>query len=332
MRGINKYSYKAQNLKLLGQVLRIYANLRCIPFRKEPIRMILVTGATGTNGRALVEELKKRRVSFRAMVHNANKRNVLPQGIDVVEADFAKPDTLARVLDGVDHAFLVSPSSERSVDLEKDFIMAAKSAGVGHIVKLSVVGADLRSACRFHRLHRDIEIELENSGMEWTNLRPNLFMQTMLRYKPAIVSQSAIFLPAGNSRISIVDVRDIAAVAAIALTEAGHERSNHVITGPQGLTYTDIARQFSEALGKEVRYVDIPYSAARDAMLQMGLPAWQVEGVIELNETYKRGEAADVTDTVRSVAKREPIAFPQFARDFASAFSGAVGATGSSTR
>jgi uncharacterized protein YbjT (DUF2867 family) len=290
--------------------------------------MILVTGATGTNGRELVDELKKRHVPFRAMLRDANKRSLLPEGVDTVEGDFARPETLARALDGVDHAFLVSPSSEQSAELEKTFIAAAKNAGVAHVVKLSVIGADRNSLCRFQRFHREIEIELENSGMGWTNLRPNMFMQTTLSYKPTIVSQNAIFASAGNSRISIVDVRDIAAIAAVALTEAGHEGKNYVITGPQALTHTEIAAHLSEALGKEVRYVDVPYSVTRDALLQMGIPTWQVEGIIELNDMYKRGEAAGVTDTVRSVAKKEPIAFAQFARDFANMFSGAVGATG----
>jgi uncharacterized protein YbjT (DUF2867 family) len=290
--------------------------------------MILVTGATGTNGRELVDELKKRRVPFRAMLRDANKRSLLPEGVEIVEGDFAKPDTLARALDGVDHAFLVSPSSEQSGELEKSFIAAAKNAGVAHVVKLSVIGADLHSTSRFQRFHREVEIELENSGMGWTNLRPNLFMQTTLSYKPTIVSQNAIFASAGNSRISAVDVRDIAAVAAVMLTEAGHEGKNYIITGPEALTHTEMAAHLSEALGKQVRYVDVPYSVTRDALLQMRIPAWQVEGIIELNDMYKRGEAASVTDTVRSVAKKEPITFAQFARDFANAFSGAAVATG----
>jgi uncharacterized protein YbjT (DUF2867 family) len=289
--------------------------------------MILVTGATGTNGRALVEELNKKRIPFRAMVHSARKRNLLPPETHTVEADFAKPAALTRALIGVDHAFLVSPSSERSAELEKSFIGAAKDAGVAHIVKLSVLGADLHSPCRFHRLHRDVELELENSGIGWTNLRPNLFMQTTLMYKPAIVSQGAIFAPVGNSRISIVDVRDIAAVAAVALTEAGHEGRNYVITGPQALTYTDLAQHFSQALGKEVRYVNVPYSVARDAMLQMRVSPWQLEGIIELNDAYKRGEAAEVSNTVRSVTGKDPATFAQFARDYAGAFETAVAAT-----
>jgi uncharacterized protein YbjT (DUF2867 family) len=291
--------------------------------------MILVTGATGTTGRELVDELRRRAVPFRAMLRNPGKRDVLPPGVDVVEGDFASPETLRRALDGVDHAFLVAPSSERSAELEKSFIAAAKQAGVAHIVKLSIAGADRNSTCRFHRFHRDIEIELENSGVGWTNLRPNLFMQTTLSYKPTIVSQSAIFAPAGNSRISIVDVRDIAAVAAVALTEAGHEGRNYLITGPQALTYAEIAQHLSEALGKPVRYVDVPYSAAREAMLQMGLSPWRVEGLIELNDLYKRGEAAEVSDSIRAMAKKEPTSFAQFARDFADAFASAAKAPAS---
>jgi uncharacterized protein YbjT (DUF2867 family) len=289
--------------------------------------MILVTGATGTNGRALVEELNKKRIPFRAMLHGAKKTNLLPPETDTVEADFAKPATLTRALLGIDHAFLVSPSSERGAELEKNFIGAAKDAGVAHIVKLSVLGADLHSQCRFHRMHRDVELELETSGIGWTNLRPNLFMQTTLMYKPTIASQGAIFAPVGNSRISIVDVRDVAAVAAIALTEAGHEGRNYTVTGPLALTYTDMAEQLSQALGKEIRYVDVPNSVARDAMLQMRVSPWQLEGLIELNDTYKRGEAAEVTNTVRSVTGKDPVTFGQFARDFVGSFETAVAAT-----
>ncbi len=124
-----------------------------------------------------------------------------------------------------------------------------------------------------------------------------------------------------------MDVRDIAAVAAVALTEAGHEGKSYAITGLQALTYTEITQHLSDALGKQMRYVDIPYSAAREAMLQMGVPFWQVEGIIELNESYKRGQAAEVTDTVRAVAREDATTFAQFARDFAGAFSGAAAAT-----
>ncbi|MFL6351801.1 MAG: SDR family oxidoreductase [Bryobacteraceae bacterium] len=290
--------------------------------------MILVTGATGTNGRELVDELNKRGVPFRAMLRDLKKRSVLPQGVEVVEGDFAKPQTLARALEGVDHAFLVSPPAEQSAQLEKNFIAAAKNAGVSHVVKLSVIAADLHSISRFQRFHREVEIELENSGMGWTILRPNLFMQKTLSYKPTIISQNAIFASAGNSRISAVDVRDIAAVAAAVLTEPGHEGKRYIITGPQALTHTEMAAHLSEALGKEVRYVDVPYSVTRDTLLQMGVPPWQVEGIVELNDMYKRSEAAGVTDTVRSIAKKEPVTFEQFARDFANLFSGAVAATG----
>ena len=291
--------------------------------------MILVTGATGKNGRELVEELTTRGVPFRAMLRSSVQRNALPKNVEVVEGDFAKPDTLARALDGIDRVFLVTPASEGAAALEKGFIAAAKRARVGHIVKLSILGADLHSSSRFQRFHREVEIELENSGMGWTTLRPNLFMQTTLSYKPAILSQSAIFAPAGSSRISIVDVRDIAAVAATILTEAGHEGRTYVVTGPQALTYTEIASHLSQALGKEVRYVDVPYSVARAAMRQMRMPPWQLEGVIELSEMYKRGEAKEVTDAVRVVARKEPGTFAQFTREFATALSGAMAATGS---
>ena len=286
--------------------------------------MILVTGATGNIGRELVAELGKRGVPFRAMLRNVNKRTVLPAAADIIQGDFARPDTLPAALDGVDHVFLLSPSSEKSAELEINFIETAKQAGVAHIVKISVLGADLHSTCRFLRFHREVELELEHSGIGWTNLRPNLFMQMTFAYASTIAAQDAIFGLAGDSRISMVDVRDVAAVAAVALTEPGHEKQHYDITGPEVLTYTEVAEHLSAAIGKQVRYVNVPASVSKEGMIQKGIPAWQIDGILELYELYKRGDAAQVTDTVRTVAKREPIAFAQFARDFAQAFTAAA--------
>jgi len=289
--------------------------------------MILVTGATGNIGREVVIELGRRGVPFRALLRDPDNRSLLPGSVQTVEGDFAKPETLERALEGIDHAFLVTPSSEVSAELENNFIKAASQAGVHHIVKLSVMGADLHSTCRFMRFHREIEIELEHSGVGWTHLRPNLFMQMTLAYKSTIASQGAIFAPAADSRISMVDVRDIAAVAVTALTEPGHVSKSYVITGPEALTYNDVAQYLSNALGTPVRFVNIPHNVAKDSMLQMRISPWRADGVIELNELYKRGEGAAVTEAVRAVGRKEPIAFAQFARDFAEAFTTGIAAS-----
>src|SRR5207244_9504030 len=126
--------------------------------------------------------------------------------------------------------------------------------------------------------------------------------------------------PLGNARVSVVDVRDVAAVAAEVLEEYGHENKTYDVTGPESLTYADVAERLTYALGKPVTYVDVPPEAARDSMLQTGMSPWFVDGVLELYALWRVNAAAEIADTVWDVAKKEPIPFADFARDYAPQF------------
>src|SRR5262249_38351989 len=131
----------------------------------------------------------------------------------------------------------------------------------------------------------------------------------------------AFYLPMGSARQSLVDVRDIAAVAVAVLTGAGHEGKTHVITGPESLSYHEVADKLSTVLGRPIRYVDVPPAAAHDSMLKAGMPEWNARAVTELYGIFATGEAAGTTDTVEQITGRKPISFDQFARDHAGAFS-----------
>lgn len=117
-------------------------------------------------------------------------------------------------------------------------------------------------------------------------------------------------------------MRDIAAVAAKALTESGHEGKTYDITGPEALTHAEMAAQLSETVGKEIKYVDVPPESMRQTLLGFGMPAWQADGLVEDYDHYRRGEAAMMTSTVRDVTGKEPIPFAQFAKDHADKFRG----------
>jgi len=289
--------------------------------------MILVTGATGNIGTELVKQLWARGESVRAFVRNrTHARAITLPGLDIAEGDFNKPQSLARSLVGVDRLFLLIPSSSEVEKLQRSLVDAAKRSNVRRIVKLSQLGAEERAEGRFRRYHGAVESYIRRSGIPFTFLRPNLFMQSLLNFRSTISSRGEFYGLAGNGRVSLVDVRDIAAVALRALIEPGHEGRTYDVTGPESLTHAEIAEQLSKALGKHVEYVDVAPEAMREALLGFGLPPWQADGVIEDYEHYRRGEAARVTSTVRDVTRNDPMPFFQFVQDYAGKFLGkAVG-------
>jgi uncharacterized protein YbjT (DUF2867 family) len=146
-------------------------------------------------------------------------------------------------------------------------------------------------------------------------------MQGLLNFRSTIATQNAFYAAAGDAKVSVVDVRDNAEVAVAALTEAGHEGKIYELTGPQALTHAEMAELLSEALGRQVAFVDIPPETMREALLEFGFPVWQADGLIEDYAHYKRGEAAAVTSGVRDAIGKAPRSFEEFARDYAAMFS-----------
>jgi uncharacterized protein YbjT (DUF2867 family) len=285
--------------------------------------MILVTGASGNVGTELARILTARAIPFRALVRSpeaAQKIDALA-GAELVAGDFNDSATIARALAGVDRAFLLTPSSERAEAQQTAFVDVARQQGVRHVVKLSQWAADPGSPVRFLRYHAAVEQAIQASGLAYTFLRPNLFMQGLLGFRASIVAEGRFYAAAGDAKISAVDVRDIATVAAATLTEPGHEGRTYDITGPEALTHAEMAERLTEALGRRVEFVDVPPDAMRQALIGVGLPTWQADGLIEDYAHYRRGEASVVASSVRDVTGAPPRSFREFARDYAPAFS-----------
>lgn len=284
--------------------------------------MILVTGATGKNGAEIIRRLSGRKERVRAMVrlHNGRMRGTSTTELEYVEADFDDPASLRKVLRDVQRAFLVTNSSEHVEERQLRFVDLAREAGVKHIVYLSQLHAASDSPLRFLRYHAAVEEALRRSGMSYTNLRPNLYMQALLMIGHSIASEGRFLAPAGDARISVVDVRDIAAVAVAALTRSGHEGKTYDITGPEAITHTEMAAQLSEALERRVAFVDVPEREFREALRGFGMPDWQADGLLEDYAHYRRGEASNISSAVKDVTGGVPRPFIAFARDYKPAF------------
>lgn len=280
---------------------------------------ILITGATGTVGSELVKQLSAKGIPFRALVRSADNAHTLASlpHAEIVTGDLASAATVVRALDGIQHAFLLTNSSEQAETLQSNFVQMAQEAGVQHIVKLSQFAACSNSPVRFLRYHAAVEQQIIQSGMTYTFLRPNLYMQGLLGFRELIAKQGKFFAAAGDAAVSVVDVRDIAAVAAEALTNTTHANKIYDITGPQALTHQQMADAFTQALGRPVHYVNVSADEMYQALLSAGFPVWQAAGLIEDYAHYARGEAAAISTTVQDVTGKPARSFQEFAKDHA---------------
>lgn len=290
---------------------------------KSETPTILITGATGNIGTELTKQLAAQKIPFRAMVRSKEGGSALAglEGIEFAIADFNDETSVARALEGVERAFLLTPSSEQAEAQQCMFVDVATRAGTAHIVKQSQLAAAVNSPVRFLRYHAVVEQKVKDSGVAYTFLRPNLFMQGLLGFREPIVKQNKFFAAIGDARVSAVDVRDIAAVAAAALTQEGHAGKIYDITGPEAVTHREMAEKLSNALGRPIQFEDVPPRAMRETLIAVGFPDWQADGLIEDYAHYSRGEASTVETGVYDATGKPPRSFEDFACDYAPAFS-----------
>ncbi|MGB7542965.1 MAG: SDR family oxidoreductase [Burkholderiales bacterium] len=286
--------------------------------------MILVTGANGLNGRALLHLLSAKGVPVRALVRNtarADGLSSLPK-VEIVQGDMARPETLGGPLQGVDRAMLISSSDPAMLEVQSNFIDAARKAGVKHVVKLSGIIPEPDSPFRFARMHAEIEKRLEASGMAFTHLRAGEFMPAYFRQVPNIAAKGAIFLPMEDAKIASIDVGDIAEVAATVLTSPGHQGKTYPLTGPEALTMAEVAAKLSSATGKTIRYVNVAPEDAKKAQLAAGMPPYLVDALAELFAERRKGKEGKVSGAVPELLRRRATSFDEFAVRNAAVFCG----------
>jgi uncharacterized protein YbjT (DUF2867 family) len=287
--------------------------------------MILVTGASGNAGGAVVNELLKTAAPFRAMYRNQQDAAKAPPGVATVIADFSSTESLQQVLTGIESVYLVCSPTPTLVELESSMIDACRGSGVKHLVLNSALGAaDFPKS--FPAWHRAVEDKLKASGLGYTILRPNSFMQNIVSYlAPSIREQGAFFAAMGDARVSYLDLRDIAAVVAMVMASpAAHLGKTYELNGPEAITYFDLAQRIARACGRQVKFVDIPEAAQRAGMLDMGMPEWQVHALLDLQHYYTCGQGGEVTGVLTGLLGRAPLTLDSFLEEFKNSFRSAA--------
>jgi uncharacterized protein YbjT (DUF2867 family) len=282
---------------------------------------ILITGATGTVGRHLLRLLDERGAAVRALVRDRDRAaDLLGHGIDLAVGDFADRASLTSALDGVSAVYLACANHPLQVAWETALIDTAVAAGVRRIVKLSAIDAAIGSPVAFADAHGRIERHLLASGIDHVLLKPAFLTTNLLAAADSLRQADAIFLPAEGAKIAMIDPRDVAEVAAIALT--GQVPRELALTGPAAVTFDDVAEQLSAVTGRPVGFVPVPDDAAVAQLIGAGAPEWFATNVVTQFGLLRHGTQAEVRDTVRTILGREPRSVAEFVRDHADAFAG----------
>jgi uncharacterized protein YbjT (DUF2867 family) len=282
---------------------------------------ILVTGATGNVGSGVVRDLRGRGLPVRAFVRDAGKAAAMfGDGVELVPGDFGDAASVRRAVDGVDALFLACANDPRQVEYETGVVDAARQAGVRRIVKLSALGAEVGSPVAFWDWHGRIEEHLRASGLPTVVLRPAFSMANLLGSAEQVRQTGSLFAPAAGARVAMIAPGDVAAVAAAALAEEGHDGRTYTLTGPEAITFERVAEDLSAAVGRPVRFVPVPDEAARQALVETGMPEFVAGQIVAVFGFLRQGLQDRTTGVVRATTGREPHGFARFARDHAGLF------------
>jgi uncharacterized protein YbjT (DUF2867 family) len=282
---------------------------------KMPNPKILVTGATGTTGGEVVRQLAAAGIPARALVRNLAKVDSSAyQSIEFVAGDLGDPASLAHAMKGVDALYLnVVPGPDALVHIDNS-ISAAKDAGISTIVKLSGLYASANSSSEIIRMHSEADDRVCASELGYTILRANSFYQNILGQLEGIKTNGTFYLPLGDAHQSLIDVVDIAAIAILAMTTEAYRNKTYDLTGPESLTFADVAESLSRARGKPVTYMPITRAQFEETLRGYGTPPSAANDVGELFDVFASGIYADVTSDAQTILGRAPRSFATFAK------------------
>ena len=279
--------------------------------------MILVIGATGKIGSQALRRLVDKGVEVRAFGRDPSKIEALGLGVEAVQGDLDRAETVPPAMAGVDKVLVVSGGWDIPGE-DANAIAAAEEAGVGHVVLLSSLGVEAGVASG--PFHAPGEEKLRASPLTWTILRPGFLMANAMMWRDTIVGQGVVYEPTGTGRHALIHHADVGDVAAEVLAGAGHEGRTYELTGPEPLSSADCAAALSGVLGREIAHVDVPDEAFRGGLAQAGVPAPVADNLARYYAMVKAGDFAQVTSDVPDLLGRPARTFQEWAAENAGAF------------
>ena len=275
---------------------------------------VLVIGATGNTGSGLVRALRAADINVRAFVRNPAKAEPLEAlGAEIVIGDLDRPETITPAINGSDKIYLLTWNGPTQAQQAENVIEAARRAGTNpHIVRHSMWGSP---NSRIVKQGDHVEETLKASGLPWTILKPTFFMQNLLMAAQSIASEGQFYWDTRAGKLAMIDVRDIVDSAFAVLTGSGYAGQSFILTGPQAVSMYDVANTFSEELGKQVTYIEVPHEASLQSMVSMGFPEWIARGYSELMEGFSQGFADRATSNVATLTGHPARSIRQFIHD-----------------
>ncbi len=282
---------------------------------------ILVIGGTGTVGSAVVTELEKNKADFVVLTRSKDKAVELNgQDIPTVVGTLGEWGTVENVFNDINTLFLLTSPAENMLDLHKGAIDMAVKKGVKKIVRLSAEPVDYNEGLYMYEQHAKADEYLKQSGLEYVILRPHYFMQNLMMHIESVQSQNMFAQYSGNAKIPMIDVRDIAKAAFQAITNNDFNGQTLVLSGPTSISYTDIADNLSEALGRNIQYIDLTYEVQEAGFKAFGLPDWQLNTVMKLFKIWEDDGCSAPSNDFETITNSKPTGIEAFVKDHVALF------------
>ncbi len=278
---------------------------------------ILITGATGSIGSQLVRYLVgKSDVQVRAFVRDETKAEPLEKaGAELAIGTFDDRESIRAAMKNINTVVLIAPPGPEAVNQNSNVLKISKESSVRKVVRISAIKAALDGPTENTRLHARSDEELQAAGLVYVILRPNYFMQNLFMLLDSINNDSALYAAMGDAKFAMIDVRDIVECAAVAAIREEFDNQVVELSGPESVSFHDVARVLSDVSGRSVKYVPVTPEAVRETMLGMGVDEWASTLMRDYSQAYSEGWGDFVTDSVERMTGHTPRDVDQFIRE-----------------
>jgi uncharacterized protein YbjT (DUF2867 family) len=279
---------------------------------------VVVTGALGNIGSRVVQKLTAAGTPVRVMVRRSGDVELGPS-VEIVRGSYDDPAAVRQLMEGAKKALFVTAGPQLARQ-DGSLALAARAAGVQHVVKISVLGGGPDDTSEIPTWHREGEKSIEATGLAWTFVRPAAFASNALRWLPTLRSLGKVFGAFGAAALPVIHPGDIADVATLALTTGGHEGCVYELTGPECLTAAEQVAILGAVVGKPFEYVNVDDDAALRGMIDAGMPKVMAEAMLHLVQSLRGAGGGRPNDTVAKLLGRPAWTFRRWVEENAAAF------------